>query len=377
MTPDNAEAKLAFSQVVDWILEQPSGQEDDGSAARTHARRYMWWQADQRPDADVTRLVRGTSDELSSAASSFSASTAAAAAAAAAAPSGLVARPSVPQISIWTGCFFIDLECQPPARPNRGWSAGRLRSDTPFNDFVITPPGSRSIRQRHAYLQLHSTGRVAVRKATKTGADVEVDGEPLSDHAIHLLNNPASRVRFSHLAYRLEYTRFSHTEIHRDKVIHYLRTWGGGSEPSPSLLALTPIPSSTATPIKVGQWQLSNAGTIGTGARGRVSVGVSQAGRVVVLKRFEVKEHRQLEYVANRRKTMERLTHLASLVSEDRILLLVECISDNAAGLNPKADMWLVLQPLVPSNLKDVHDKLSTICNWYVSAPTGITMPPV
>jgi len=44
ITPDNAEAKFAFSGVADWILEQPAGKDlekDLVAQARAHAKKYI------------------------------------------------------------------------------------------------------------------------------------------------------------------------------------------------------------------------------------------------------------------------------------------------------------------------------------------------
>lgn len=86
--------------------------------------------------------------------------------------------------------------------------------------------------QHHAYLNIHSgTGSVAVRLATRPGAEVGVDGERLSDQGIHVLNRPASRVAFAQFAYQSEYVRFSYSATHRRAVHRYSHRRNGGIGP--------------------------------------------------------------------------------------------------------------------------------------------------
>lgn len=59
-----------------------------------------------------------------------------------------------------------------------------------------------------------------------------------------------------------------------------------GAQVSQPMLALTPTPSETGS-ITVGQWALI-AGTVGSGATRRVSIGIDPKGKLVALKRMTV-----------------------------------------------------------------------------------------
>lgn len=359
VTPENAEAKLAFSQVVDWILEQ--AKDPTGVDARAHARRYIWWQSDQRPDADVSRLLRHRNDlPSSSPASSFSTEV----------PTTTTTQKAptatpVPDVATWSGCYFIDLAV-PPARPARGWSAGRLRQDEPYSDFVLSL--GRDVKQHHAYVNIDAvTGRVKIRKSGADGAKVEVNGQPLLDTTQRVLNDVTTRIRFGQLAYDVQYARFSQTSQHTQVVQRYLRRFdSGGSMSDMSLAALTPIPSSSAAVLSVGQWHLSETGTVGVGGAGRVSIGVNQAGKVVALKRLSIDTIHQKLRVKRQQRNMERLTNLANEAGQHRIVRLLESISDTKEASKGSVDLWFVLEPAVPRDLSEMGSQVTKGPNGYV-----------
>lgn len=366
ITPDNAEAKLAFSEVADWILEQqPTGgteQEHDeknpGAEARAHARKYTWVESDQRKDDDVTRHVRRIASGNLSSSSPMSSPLG----------SGGVVRPRPIDVNkyIWAGCYFIDLTCGPASIP-RGWGVGRLRTQPPNNDFVLCLGDSNTshrVRRRHAVFQVHrETGRIYIQKSSN-GAEIEVDGESLPVGKIHVLNHPVTKVRFGQLAYCLEYARFSQTEEHAENLQGYIAKLYGTDPSSSSLLALTPTPSSGSS-IRVGQWVLTSAGTVGSGGEGRVSVAVDSAGRVVALKRVSVTKQ-ALSIALARKRRMESLTKLVESAGEHRLLRLVEVISDDVTGANPSADMWFVLEPAIGNILIDMVGPWASRSDGYV-----------
>ncbi|KAF4992376.1 hypothetical protein FDECE_13732 [Fusarium decemcellulare] len=60
--PQNAEAKLAFTEVVDWLLEKSQGATDDDKSRdvtqeRVHANNYMWSSSRSTRDRNVGRLM--------------------------------------------------------------------------------------------------------------------------------------------------------------------------------------------------------------------------------------------------------------------------------------------------------------------------------
>ncbi|KAM5526600.1 hypothetical protein FOXYSP1_21000 [Fusarium oxysporum f. sp. phaseoli] len=111
LTPDNAEARLAFSEVAEWLQEQ--SEDPDVQAARQHTRKCMWISSKQQNDHEVDRLVRAASENLSSSSPISS-------------PRDLKLssysnklEDKSPEQLIWKGHYFISLN-RPPRNPSRG-----------------------------------------------------------------------------------------------------------------------------------------------------------------------------------------------------------------------------------------------------------------
>lgn len=340
VTPDSPEAKLAFSQVSDWLLEQDNIDLQPHNAARQHAQKYMWISTDQKNDHDVWRLLRQLQTGNLSSSSSISVSSPAEQ------PSdnhdSIETEFESPKCNIWTGCYFIDLG-KPPSNPDRGWAAGRVRTGDVLNDMVLCLSDNPifGVRQRHAVFQIKSTNRVSI-QACSSRAPIYINGEALIPNINEFfLNSSYAMIRFGNLSYRVEYGPFARDDEHRDNLQQYLEQILGNQVSFD--LSLTPTPTSN---IQIGQWSLTNAGTIGSGGEGRVSVGINSSGRLVVLKRVTISTALRPRFRQHQR-TMEELTQLAKDADEDRILKLVEVISDDVEGSNRQADVWFVLEPVV------------------------------
>lgn len=356
LTPYNSEAKLAFSQVSDWLLEQddvgPLPQSDANwgiNMARQHAKKFMWIAREQSNDDNVSRLLRYHQTGNLSSSSSISVSSPPEHSADAGADSPITKRDSS-QCYIWTGCYFIDLS-KPPLNPARGWAAGRVRTGRVLNDMVLclNEDPILGVRQRHAVLQIRSNNRVSI-QASSVRASVHVDGQgpaTSNHHNALFLNSSDAEVRFGNLTYRAEYGPFARGDRHRNNLKQYLEQVLGDRDFLD--LSLTPTPTHN---IQIGQWTLTNAGTIGSGGEGRVSVGINASGRVVALKRVVVSTTLRPR-LHRHQQTMEAITRLAKGAGENRILKLVEVLSDDVGGSNKQGDTWFVLEPVV-SSLTDV-----------------------
>lgn len=344
LTPENAEARLAFSEVAEWLHEQ--SEEPGMRKAQDHARKYMWISPNQARDAEATRLLRRlvTGDLSSSSPVSSPQSKP---------PSHHADEPLEPELELWNGFYFLTLG-QPPRQPLRGWTAGSLRDGQSLNDLVLCLRSGHDavygVRRHQAILQIHSTGFVYI-QSTSDRAHTYVNGNRISGE-VHLLNEAAMTVTFGALRYRAEYARFARSEDYPTRLHHYLHKVLG-AQTSQSVLALTPTPSETGG-IKVGQWTLTT-GTIGSGASGRVSVGMNPKGKLVALKRTTVGRDRT--QVHELRGKLEMLASLAESHDENRLLRLIEMITDDAKGANSTADLWFVLEPAVADTLYSISVK--------------------
>ncbi|RSL47260.1 hypothetical protein CEP54_013500 [Fusarium duplospermum] len=352
ITPHNAEARLAFSEVVDWLVEKSQGGQDDnhvspGSEARAHAVNYIWWSPSHVRDPEVGKLMKqmNTGHLSSSPSSSFSHSSPADNSGPVVAQEDYPATASSPDLAAYirTGCYYIDLR-RPPTNPARGWTAGRREGRKWQNEFVLCLENSalHGIRQHHGVFQLHETGRVLLRKLSDRGF-VEMDGDVLQPRELRVLNRYSSFIRLGQLKYEVAYTRFSNTQEHTENLSHYIQPIYGHS--SPPDLSSTPTPAAGST-IQVGQWTLTNAGTVGLGGEGRVSVAVNKTGEVVALKRMSVLKNRTA--LQRRQNTLETLTRIANAAKNQLIVRLREVITDDPRANNQTADVWFALTPFAP-----------------------------
>ncbi|KAL2674165.1 hypothetical protein Neosp_012611 [[Neocosmospora] mangrovei] len=351
ITPRNAEARLAFSEVVDWLVEKSQGGQDDNdvssdSKARAHAVNYIWSPPRHVRDLEVGKLMEqmNTGHLSSSPSSSFSHHSPAENSQAVIAKGDPVMTTSADLGAyIRTGCYYIDLR-RPPANATRGWTAGRREARKWQNELVLSLQNSalHGIRQHHAVFQIHETGRILLRKLSDRGF-VEVDGDALLPRELRLLNRHSSFIRLGQLKYEVAYTRFSTTQEHTENLSHYIQPIYGHS--SPPDLSSTPTPAA-GNSIQVGQWTLTNAGTVGLGGEGRVSVAVNKTGEVVALKRMSVSKTRTA--LKRRQNTLETLTRIANATKNELIVRLREVITDDPRASNQTADVWFALTPFAP-----------------------------
>ncbi|KAG8664397.1 hypothetical protein FPOAC2_13340 [Fusarium poae] len=340
LRPQNAEARLAFSQVVDWLLE--TSQADDFQAQeREQASHHISTASRQVHDQQVNKLIEQIETGHLSSSSPTS--------------SGQSVDKGESSVYIHTGCYFIDLS-QPPTNNFRGWIAGR-KSNRTHNDFILCLDNSSlfGIRQHHATFQVHETGRILVQKISDHGV-VEVDGDVLHARERRLFNQHTSSIRLGQLKYLVEYTRHSTTENHTEAMTEYIRKFY--SHKNTLDISMTPTPA-PGNGIQIGQWSLSGAGTVGVGGSGRVSVGVNKKGDVVAIKRMNVSESNG-NLLRSRRSVIETLTQLANAAKEERIVRLVEVITDDPNATNKAADIWFVLTPFTPKTLHEYKGPLKT-----------------
>ncbi|KAK5991493.1 MAP kinase kinase kinase mkh1-like protein [Cladobotryum mycophilum] len=342
LTPHNAQAKLCFSEVVDWVVQRTQSNDDlkeQLDNARNHARKFIWFQPDQIRDKDVALLLRQNDSGQSSDGTSSS-------------PASSVAPKGQDDGKyIWSGCYFIDLKYFPQA-VTQGWIAGKCNLRRPPDlALSVADCTAYGLRQNHSLVQIHQdSGRACIKKVSDRGV-VEIDGEVLPSGQMHVLNKASTFIRFGDLKYELEYTRFAGTESHKINLRDYIEA--AHSTTNNIDFNLTPTPSHSNN-IKIGQWNFTGSGTIGSGGEGRVSVAMNDAGRIVAMKR--VAAARGSQTLHKRQGTLRILTELADAANEDRILRLLEVITDDPVGNNRSADVWFVLYPAVAKTLNNVVD---------------------
>ncbi|KAF4946049.1 hypothetical protein FGADI_11486 [Fusarium gaditjirri] len=333
LTPENAEARLVFSELAEWLQEQ----DEDPliQVTKQHTRKCMWISSKQQNDHQVGRLIRAASETLSSSSpissprdpkSSFR--------------SNKAEEKSQEQFRIWNGHYFISLD-QPPRNPSRGWVVGSLRDSPHMNDIVLCLRSGNDklykVRRIQAILQIDETGFVYVQPMTDKSATT-VNGDKISRKRV--FNQSSAQLTFGSLCYRIQYARGSYAEDYPSRVKHYLDEH---LKISTTLLelSLTPTPSENSS-ITIGQWTVS-AGTVGKGASGMVSIASNILGQRVALKRVQVGRDR--ERIQKVQPKLETLAALCQKKNENRLLRLIEVITDDVRSVNRIADVWFVQEP--------------------------------
>jgi hypothetical protein len=338
LTPENAEARLAFNEVAESLQVQT--EDPVIQAAQQQTRKCMWISSKQQIDHEVGRLLRTESETLSS--------------------SSPISSPRDPKSSsrpkkaeerspeqlIWKGHYFISLD-QPPRNPSRGWVVGSLRDAPHMNDIVLCLRSGKDrmykVRRNQAILQIDETSFVYVQPMTDRSTTM-VNGDKITRKRV--FNQSSARLAFGSLCYRIQYARGSYADNYPSRVKRYLDEH---LQISKTLLelSLTPTPSESS-PITIGQWTIS-AGTVGKGASGMVSIASNDHGQRVALKRVQVGRDRE-----RTRKVQTKLETLAALCqreNENRLLRLIEVITDDVRSTNKIADVWFVQEPAAQGTL--------------------------
>ncbi|KAG7406359.1 Serine/threonine-protein kinase PAK 2 [Fusarium oxysporum f. sp. rapae] len=339
LTPENAEARLAFNEIAESLQIQT--EDPVIQAAQQHTRKCMWISSKQQNDHEVGRLLRAASENLSSSPpissprdpkSSFR--------------SNKAEEKSQEQFRIWKGHYFISLD-QPPRNPSRGWVVGSLRDGPHLNDIVLCLRSGNNkmykVRRNQAILQIDKTSFIYVQPITDKYITM-VNGDKISRKRV--FNQSSARLAFGSLCYRIQYARGSYADDYPSRVKHYLDKHL--KIPTTLLeLSLTPTPSENS-PITIGQWTVS-AGTVGKGASGMVSIASNILGQRVALKRVQVGRDRE-----RTRKVQTKLETFAALCqkkNENRLLRLIEVITDDVRSANRIADVWISIVTTVLTDI--------------------------
>ncbi|KAF5637134.1 STE kinase [Fusarium sp. NRRL 52700] len=333
ITPENAEARLAFSELAESLQAQT--EDPVIQAGQEHTRKCMWISSKQQNDHEVSRLLRTDSETLSS--------------------SSPISSPRDPTSSsspkkaegrsqeqlIWKGHYFTSLD-QPPRIPSRGWIVGSMRDAPHMNDVVLCLRSGKDkmynkVRRNQAILQIDETSFVYVQPITDRSTTL-VNGDKITRKRV--FNQSSARLAFGSLCYRIQYARGSYANDYPSRVKRYLDEH---LQISTTLreLSLTPTPSESS-PIVIGQWTIS-AGTVGKGASGMVSIASNDHGQRVALKRVQVgRDRERIQKVQTR---LETLAALCQRKNENRLLRLIEVITDDVRSANRIADVWFVQEP--------------------------------
>ncbi|KAI3565771.1 kinase-like domain-containing protein [Fusarium oxysporum f. sp. albedinis] len=294
LRPKNAAAKLAFSNVVDFLQEQDYNADN---TARSHYAKYIWYSDELTTDPAVTHLVHSNAYASSSSPSSSS-------------------KERMPSpVPIWTGFYFIDPRVK-PLLPSRGWAVGRLSSksltlEKPVVDLLLTTSRRNRVARRHACLTFAQETRMACVKVEPRAAATVNNYTISPSHGGNtaVCAKAENSIAFEDLGYTLEYT-------------NYCRTAEGRS------------------------YTITGANLIGMGTYGRVKPATGPEGNVVVIKNM-VPTRDNLEFVRSKVNMVQSLSRMLEREHQKNVLT---CIA--VMHMEGKVDEFhLVLEPFVENTL--------------------------
>ncbi|KAI0543636.1 kinase-like domain-containing protein [Xylaria curta] len=340
LTPANAPAKIAFSEVFDTDCQ---GAPTNAAAHRTRV------EAEQQYDADVLRFRRAMDHRSNEGDSSES----------------LTELNSETELDIKhlgmvrKGCYILSLKHGPLA-PDMGWTVGkRSVGGGTSADFILCTTRfakrhSPNLRSSHARFGFdRENGAFFIASLTRSPfAETTVNTTEVSRQR-YALNQHSMRIQVDSLAYEFRYTDFASTEDFVERRKEYLVT---NLKASPYRIFDMPTPYRVKRTI--GQWTLN--APLGKGSFGRVYLASNSKNEVVAVKFMQRNSNPgSARAIENEISTCQRLT--AALAQElgnsGRVVQLKEMF-----------DLGLVLEPMTPLTL----DKL--IGNRTMGGPRGMTI---
>ncbi|KAI8676012.1 hypothetical protein NCS57_00504200 [Fusarium keratoplasticum] len=332
LRPENAAAKLAFSDVVDFIKEQDNdnNDDDDGHGLRSRFSRYVWFSDEQVYDPAVNRLVNHQLKLSLDGSSSPS--------------SGASSDHFSQDVRIWTGFFFLDPNI-PPLLQRLGWSVGRLSQKNlalgrANVDLLLTTSRSSQVARRHAFISFSTETRLA-RVSLESGSSTTVNNHSLTSRGSNVsCVNAQNSVSFEDLRYTLEYTPHCYRPEGQAGLEEYVNALHGDDQPTKEALLATPTP--TLNSQTIGRYSVT--GLIGMGSFGRVRPATDpQSDRLVAIKTIEVRAN-NAQAIRRKLDLMDNLSRLANAEKQTTILRVIETIHVPGTRID---EFHVILEPFV------------------------------
>ncbi|PQE15615.1 ste kinase protein [Rutstroemia sp. NJR-2017a BBW] len=343
LTPANALAKLAFSEVHDALIA--GGQKSQTDGAQAACRRRMRVEPEQRRNEEVIRLRREM--ERTQYDSNGEASE-------------TITEPDTDTDEllgrrlgmVWHGSYLLDLNST-PAEPDRGWTVGKGPLDNiPIDLLLCTRAFAKmhdiKLRNPHARFNffLENMGFFIRGCSRSPTAQLTVNGDGVTQGAYHL-NQHAMKIQSDKLVYDFQWTEYASTEHfklrRRDHIVSALN--GGQRATDVDVEMPTPLPNRRT----MGKWTLGDA--LGTGGNGRVFFASDQSGNIAAIKVVE-RTSRNYNRVDREIDILQKVTDLAkSSIDGERILRMEQAIYSNGEEFSSKTafdNIAIVLKPMTP-----------------------------
>lgn len=352
LTPANALARLAFSEVYDALTFRRQDSQTDGTQA---ALRHMRVEPKQICDDEIVRLRRemertknDTDGEASETLTEPDTDT-----------EELLQELGM----IWAGRYLLSLESQ-PAEPESGWRVGKGPLENIPIDLVLCTRAFAKLydidlRNPHARFNfsLENKGLFVIGCSRSPTAQLTVNGNKVMRSPYHL-NQYEMKIQLDKFEYDFQWTKFAATDPFLEARTEYMdENLGGWSAGDINVEMPTPLPSRRT----VGNWTLG--GALGAGIRGRVFFASDSSGNIAAIKMLE-RTSRNCHHVDQEVQTFQELTGLLTKSPEgERVLRMDEVIYTNNKEFSSEAafdNVAMVLTPMTPQTFLDLMGTQST-----------------
>ncbi|KAH6957563.1 kinase-like domain-containing protein [Ilyonectria sp. MPI-CAGE-AT-0026] len=219
LRPENAAAKLAFSEVVDFIQEQTHRDDENLVRIQSHYAQFFWFADEQVSDPAVTRLVNQRRSVGSSSPSSSS-------------------EHSSPPVTIWH---------------KKNVALGQ-----PVVDLLLTISRKTQLARRHAFISFSKETQMACVSLDFGDSAVINNTSVSSQGSTVACANAENSISLGDLRYTLEYTPHCRRSEGQARLRDYLTAIHGDDQPTKEALLATPTPTMNAQTI--GSYTITAAG---------------------------------------------------------------------------------------------------------------------
>lgn len=339
LTPANALARLAFSEVYDTLT---SRRQSDLAADTQAALGRMLVEPDQICDDEIVRLRRemgrtkyDTDGEASETLTEPDTDT----------------EEELRKLGmVWVGQYLLALEPLPTSTAN-GWTAGKGPLENGAFDLLLCTRSfakshALNIRNPHARFNffLESHGFFVTGCSRSPSTHLAVNGDAVALQPYHL-NQHNMKIQIDKLEYHLQWTDYAAEKVFTRKRKGYVAHILGGPLTNIDFEMPTPLPIKRT----MGRWTLGDA--LGTGGLGRVFFASDPSGSMAAIKVME-RASRNCDAVDEEIQTLQEVTDLAQRTDDgERVIRVAEVIYSNGEKFSSRTafdNVGIILKPMTP-----------------------------
>ncbi|KAI0965883.1 kinase-like domain-containing protein [Xylaria arbuscula] len=354
LTPANALAKLAFSELHDALTAGGQNSQTDG--ARATCRHRMRVEPEQRRDDEIVRLRREM-ERLKYDTDGEGSET--------------LTEPDTDtdeQLGrdfgmVWDGSYLLDLNFL-PADVEVGWTVGKGPMEKmPFDLLLCTRAFAKThditIRNPHALFSFspENKGLFIIGCSRSPTAQLTVNGERATRQPYYL-NQHIMKIQVEKFEYNFQWTEYAATDdftLERRRYInrHFYSNQQGANI---DIEMPTPLPDRRT----MGKWTLG--GALGAGGTGRVFFASDRSGNTAAIKVVE-RSSRNCDAVNKEIDILRKVTEVANSSADgERILRMEQVIYSNGEEFSSKEvfdTVAIVLKPVTPQTFRNLLETRS------------------